>query len=231
MKNRITIALIPVLVLIVGVLILAGFGLVDWSRKIDLGQILNIFTMLILVIITALYAYSTSEQAEASVKMAEEMREQRVMASRPVIIQKAMPEIINDVPLGHFSHFEVYNAGNGPAIELEISLLNKEKSLISAHRETFLMASKSLILGSPYGGRGTPFDLADLDESNYYFVCEYQGIFSRGSKKQTWYQTWLPFRTSGHGRRNISVISGELESREVLENERIDSFSSRSKPR
>ena len=198
-------------------------------KLIDTAQAIQIIISFVLVLITSIYVKRTADIAQATKEQAEEMREQRVMSTRPVIIQKAMSEIVNGETQDYFSHFEVYNAGNGPAVELEISLLNKEKSQISAHRETFLRAGESSIRGNPYLP-ATPFDLANLDESNYYIVCEYQGIFSRASKKQTWYQTWLPFRTSKSGR-TIYVISGELEFREVPENERIDAFGSRSKPK
>ncbi len=203
----------------------------DWIQAVS---------MVILVVVTGIYAWRThviskanKKQADASVEMAEEMREQRVMASRPVIIQKAVPETMNNVTLDYFSHFEVYNAGNGPAVELEISLLNKEKSQISAHRETFLRAGESQIpqiCPNPIRP-AMPFDLANLDESNYYIVCEYQGILSHFSK-QTWYQTWLPFEQIKAGKEgNIYVKPGELEFREVAEKDRIDAFGSRSKPK
>ena len=70
MEKRITILLVPVLVLITGIIILAAFGLVDWSSPITLGEVLEISILIILVFITAMYALSASEQANASVKIA-----------------------------------------------------------------------------------------------------------------------------------------------------------------
>jgi hypothetical protein len=61
------------------------------------SDLIQIILMGLLVVITGIYAWrtfsisnGTKKQADASVKMAEEMREQRVIASRPVIIQKAV---------------------------------------------------------------------------------------------------------------------------------------------
>jgi len=184
--------------------------------------------MLALVLVTGLYALSAYRQAGASVTMAKEMREQRVTASRPVIIQKAVVETETEFRTfgskDWFSYFEVYNAGNGPAIEVEISLLNKEKTPIHSQRKTFLRAGEPPIEFSPS-------ELASLEKSTFYLVCEYQSILSQGTRK-TWYQTWLPFETveaSKEGK--IYVKPGELEFYEVSEKERIDAFGSRSKPK
>lgn len=199
-------------------------GAADWAQTL---------LMIGLVLVTALYASSASKQADASVKMAEEMREQTIMSSRPWIIQKAIHEdekqirpIEDSFNPNYFSHFEIYNQGGGPAIELEISLrdkLDREGTGLQSHRETFLMAGKTLEF--------YPADLVSLDESKtYYLACEYQGVLSRSLK--IWYQTLLPFepvKSSKDGK--IYVKAGELEFKEVSEEERIDAFRSRSKPK
>ena len=105
-----------------------------------------------------------------------------------------------------------------------MSLMDREKTSIHSHRETFLRAGDPPIEFSPT-------ELAGLEKSTFYLVCEYQSIFSQGPQP-TWYQTWLPFETiesSEKGR--IYVKPGELEFKEVLEPERIDAFGSRSKPK
>ncbi len=191
----------------------------------DFGQ--TILT-LALVLVTGFYALSAYKQANVSAKMAEEMREQRIMESRPVIIQKAVVETeAKFAAFGSrewFSYFEVYNAGNGPAIEVEISLMNKEQTPIHSHRETFLRAGDPPI-------EFTPSELIDLEKSIFYLVCEYQGILSRGIQT-TWYQTWLPFETiESSTEAKFYVKPGELEFKEVQERERIDVFGSRRKPR
>ena len=240
-KDHLSVLLIPVLVIIVGLSALVCFGVWDWSTKINTGQIFEIIVLAVLVIATIFYAKRTSEIAEATKEQAKEIREQRVMASRPVIIQKAVYKEIGltDDEIqwigiersagSYFSHFEVYNAGNGPAIEVEISLLNKEKILIAneemkpiSWRESFLRASDPAI-------KFRPSNIANLEESiTYYLVCEYQSILSR----ETWYQTWLAFEPAKSSKEDeIFIVAGELEFKEATEKERIDAFSRRSKPK
>ena len=123
-----------------------------------------------------------------------------------------------------FSHFEVYNAGNGPAIEVETSLLNEDKSLRQGHRESFLRAGDPPI-------RFSPVDLFSREESTRYIVSEYQSILFSGSQK-TWYQTWLPFRLAKSSTEDkINIVAGELEFKEVNEKDRIDAFTRGSKPK
>ncbi len=138
--------LIPILIVVLGLPALIIFGFVDLSAKIDLGQVMEIIIFAVLVVVTTIYAERTSSIAKAAKKQAEEMREQRIMASRPVIIQRAVVETETELATfgskDWFSYFEVYNAGNGPAIEVEISLLNKEKTPIHSQRKTFLRADE-----------------------------------------------------------------------------------------
>ena len=188
----------------------------------------------VLVVVTGIYVWrtfaiskSTEKQADASVKMADEMKEQIIMASRPVIIQKAVVETeTKQATFGSkdwFSYFELYNAGTGPAIEVEIALLNKEKIPIHSRRKTFLRADEPPIEFSPS-------ELASLEKSTFYLVCEYQSILSHDPQR-TWYQTWLPFETIESSKEGkIYVKPGELEFKEVLEKERIDAFGRGSNP-
>jgi len=201
-------------------------------------DLLDTIILFILASATIFYALRTSDiaeatrqQADASVKMAEEMRQQTIMSSRPWIIQKAIHEdekkirpIEDSFDPDYFSHFEIYNAGNGPAIELEISLrdrLDKEGTGLHSHREPFLLAGGTLEFH--------PFNMASLDESKvYYLACEYKSVFSRSSN--TWYQTLLPFEPVKSSRDDgIYVKADELEFKEVTEKERIDAFSWRRK--
>lgn len=194
-----------------------------FTDLLSLADGIEILILYGLVLVTAEYAKSAAEQAGASRKMAEEVREQRLMASRPIIIQKAVheKEVWESSTSDYLSHFEIYNAGNGPAMELEISLLNKERDLLGAMRETFLRAGEPPI-------KFRPFNLAGLEESTYYLACEYQPVFSRTTE-----QTWLPFKlvkSSTEGK--VYVAPGELEFKSgVSEKARIDAFSNRSKPK
>ncbi len=208
------------------ILVISAFAViitvaVQGARNIDLIPVFNLILLAGLIAVTAIYAYSTLQIARHTREQAKEVREQRIMASRPVIIQKAVHE--GSTPY-YFAHFEVYNTDNGPAIELEISVLDKERTPIHSHRESFLRADDSI--------KFRPF-APHLNESTiYYLTCEYQSIFSRGAE-QTWYQTWLPFevvKSSKVGK--IYVKAGELSFEDgVTENERIDAFRSREKPK
>ncbi len=219
---------VAVILLVAGLISLKVYNVLDVSTKINTAQMIEIIILFALVLVTAIYVKRTSDIADATKQQAKEMREQRVMSSRPVIIQKAVivdeTEFATEAYCDWFSYFEVYNAGNGPAIEVEISLLNKEKTPIHSQRKTFLRAGEPPIEFSPS-------ELASLEKSTFYLVCEYQSILSHGPQP-TWYQTWLPFETiesSEAGK--IYVKPGELEFKEVSERERIDAFGSRRKPK
>jgi len=192
------------------------------SHEIDPKDWVLIFLTLGLVMVTVLYALVAFRQANANVKMVEEMREQRIISSRPVLIQKAVVETETKLrtfgSLDWFSHFEIYNAGNGPAIEVVISLLDRGKTPIHSERKSFLRSGESPIVFSPT-------ELTNLEKSTYYLVTEYKSVLA-GASQPTWYQTRLPFETINASREGkIYVKPGELEFKEVLENERIDVFS------
>jgi len=159
-------------------------------------------------------AEATREQAEASVKMAEEMREQRIMTSRPIIIQKDVYEERAEEGrlVEFFSHFEVYNEGNGTAIEVEVILLDQWKKPQDGKREGFLRAGESPM-------KFHPTLPPSLQGTTFYIVSEYQGIPSH-SPQPIWYQTWLPCNLSISGK----VIRGKLEFHEVSEENRIGIF-------
>jgi hypothetical protein len=220
------------------IIAISVFGVIN----INLAPVFTLVLYAGLIVVTMVYAYYTMEvaeatqrqaeatrqQADASVKMAEEMKEQRIMESRPVIIQKAIAETETKFATfgskDWFSHFEVFNAGKGSAIEVEISLLNKQKDSIHSQRKTFLRAGEPPIEFSPD-------ELITLEKTKYYLICEYQSIFSR-APQPTWYQTCLPFETiESNTLGKIYVKPGELEFKEVTEKERIDAFQTRSKPK
>jgi hypothetical protein len=196
----------------------------------DLVALFNLVLLAGLIAVTTIYAYSTIRIARDTKRQADEIREQRLMASRPMIIQRSVRKEGPTVPgpgirSDYFPHFEIYNAGNGPAIELEFSLLNKERDTLHCKRESFLRAGDTPI-------EFRPINLANLEESTtYHLACEYQGIFSAASE-QAWYQTWLPFevmKSSIQG--EVFVTPGELEFKEVSQKDRINCFSNVGKPK
>jgi hypothetical protein len=181
------------------------------------SDVIQIVLMGLLVVVTGIYAWrthiiskATREQAEASVRMAEEMRQQTIMASRPVIIQKAVPLQFIDEDTGTSDKFQIYNAGNGPAIELEIFLLDKDRKLLQGQMETFLRAGDTI-------KDFYPTALSEHVNSDCYLLCRYQSIQSFGTKP-SWYQTWLPFKpVKSKSRDYIYIQSGKLEFEEIFE--------------
>ncbi len=185
-----------------------AIGVILAGKWIDTAQAIQIIISFVLVLVTAIYVKRTSDIVRETRNQAQEMREQRIMASRPVIIQKAIPtEVIGS---GFSDRFEVYNAGNGPAIELEILLLDKEENLIQEQRVTFLRASDTPVEFYPSG-------LDSRLNSDCYLLCRYQSILSLGAKP-SWYQTRLPFKpVKSQSRDYIYVEPGKLEFEEVFE--------------
>ena len=194
--------------------------------KIAPAEWAQVFILLGLVGVTGYYALSANKQANASIKMAEEMKEQRVVASRPLIVQKALyyKDIWEGSTRDYLSHFEISKVGRSPAIELEISFMDAEGRKHSI-RQTFLRPDDPPI-------KFRPSNIASLPESKtYYIISEYGSIYPTETQKQ-WYQTRLPFKTSKSSKEGaIYVVAGELEFLEVSEKERIDAFTSGSKPK
>ncbi len=193
------------------------------------SDVIQIVLMGLLVVVTGIYAWRThviskasAKQAEATVRMAEEMRQQR----RPMIVltvvhKKDVYESTSDL----FVRFEITNVGMTPAIEIETSLMVDKRDYRHSERETHLTNDRPPIHFRPQNMRG-------LDESTvYYIVSEYQSGFS-ASENRTIYQTWLPFKVSRSATEGeLYVVAGELHFKEVSEKERIDAFISGSKPK
>jgi len=191
------------------------------------GELIQVILMGLLVVVTGVYAWRTFAISKATKKQAQEMREQRVMASRPLLIQKSVHEkdIWEGSTKDYFSHFEISNVGNTPAIEVESSLMDNEGNRPHSIRQTYLRNDDSPI-------KFRPANIVNLEETKtYYLVSEYQNIFSYGLQKPL-YQTRLPFKISKSVQKGkIYTIAGELEFKEATEKERIDAFSRRSKPK
>jgi hypothetical protein len=204
-----------------------------------------------LVLITAIYAWSTEKmaqatkiQADASVKLAEQTKEQHVITTRPWIIQKSQQQMAigSTIITDYFSHFEIYNAGNTPAIELEIFLLNEEKNYIFAERVSYLRTGESPIklLPSKFDKVQTLPDIEPpivlipkvlfLRDKTTYLVSQYQSVVSY-KRQPEWYQTWLPFESTKASKDGeIYIKPGELEFKVVDVTTRINVFSE-SKPK
>lgn len=168
-----------------------------------------------LVCVTGLYAYlisrtveiakqsveAANKQAEASKKMAEEAKEARLATSAPILLAKTALEL----PHGRcFSHFIVWNAGNGTAIEVIISILNEKKQRIEGSRVPSLRAGEETTF--------RPSDLTKLEEMKCYLVASYMDI-SHLTGEKVFNQTWLPFiiqKARGKDLKIRDVDLGEL---------------------
>jgi hypothetical protein len=157
----------------------------------------------------------------------EETKSELVMASRPLLVARAVvhekattyehdtssapvgTKTSDDRPLtSHFSHFELFNAGNSAALGLEISLVNEEKNVMQSESLGFLRNNEQALSFVP---------IKLKTQKTYQLVCEYDSIRSR--ERKIWYQTWLPFTTAeGTTKNTINVKVGELDFKEVPAN-------------
>ena len=201
-KGKRPIGVLPIILLILGLLFVVF--LTYRARELEAANWAEILLLIGLVTITAVYA-------NASVKMAEEMERQTIMSSRPYIIQKPIHRTDEEGEIWEeFSHFEVYNAGNSPAIRFEILLLDKENRLLEKQTDPlFLRAAESTAF--------RPSSLVTHVGSTCYLLCQYQSVFSGGKGQQICYQTWLPLEPIKLQRGGIIVKSGELKFCEVFE--------------
>ena len=200
--------------------------------------IITLVVTIIFMLITFYYSYTAKKEIE---KKLEGAKAELTMSSRPLLVMRAVdhegtssyeantleePEIEQSGahrPLAsHFSHFELYNAGNSPAIGLEISLMNKDKVVLQSKSVGFLRNNEPAL---PF----VPVKL-DLDQT-HYLVSEYESIRSRARQNPIWYQTWLPFLPLKCTDKNmINIDVGELDFKEASQAERIDAFPTKQKP-
>ncbi|MFC2051907.1 tyrosine-type recombinase/integrase [Chloroflexota bacterium] len=100
----------------------------------------------------------------------------------------------------YHSHFVVMNEGRGPAIEIEMALLNNRQEWLDTYRETILRANESLEFGP----------VLHRLEGSYYILCQYKHVSSQDEDK-VWAQTWLPFKlTKASKEGEVYVSPGEL---------------------
>ena len=179
---------------------------------------MNFVTTLILAGATVTYVVltfnilrSSQKQADAAIRMAE-------LESRPIVIQKAIHQGIDseatqldyitkiDEDPHYFYHFLVINAGKGPAIEINVSILNENKNCILSWERAFLRSGEEEVF--PFGkARDKRQSMSDLEEGiHYHLVCEYKDTLNY------YHQTWMPFKISKAERGNqLYVISDKLE--------------------
>ena len=185
---------------------------------------------LVLVISGLYYSIQSKKQLE---KNLEQTKNEVAMAARPLLVIRAVvheaattyeadtvsapkgAQTSHGRPLtSHFSHFELFNAGNSPAIDLEILLMNEGKAVLQGETLGFLRNNEQALTFVPIK--------LELDKT-YYLVCEYESIRSR--ERKIGYQTWLPFKgVESAEKSKINVNVGELDFKEISITERIKAF-------
>jgi len=120
--------------------------LVLHSREIEPADWAQILLMLGLVVVTGLYAFSAFRQANASVKMAKEMRVQRLSEAQPYLLLRLNLE--KDVLLQWEDYnserrpteypVTIHNAGKGPAINLWAALWHRGKTFFVGDSKGYL---------------------------------------------------------------------------------------------
>jgi hypothetical protein len=200
--------------------------------------IITLIVTIIFMLITFYYSYTAKKELE---KKLEGTKAELTMSSRPLIVMRAVdhegassyeadtpeePKIEQSGAVrpraSHFSHFELYNAGSGPAIDLEISLMSKEKTVLQSQSVGFLRNNEPALSFIPVK--------LDLDQT-YYLVSEYESIRSRARENPVWYQTWLPFLPlKCADKKMINVNVGDLDFKEASLEQRINAFPTAQKP-
>src|SRR4030042_2055500 len=111
-------------------------------------DLIQAISMVVLVIITGIYAWgtyviskATKEQAEASVKMAEEMKEQRLSEAQPYLLLRLKDRLVqwDGISPDYTFTITIINAGKGPAIDLYTALWNKGEKRYVPHSQNYLI--------------------------------------------------------------------------------------------
>ena len=123
---------LPVIIVGIGFLYIIALAF-HYSEEIGISDRIQILLMFGLVAVTIFYAWSASRQADASVEMAEEMREQRYDSVRPVIDIERHAEAeerlgegfaAKEEDLSHGLWCILRNIGVGPATDVYSFLIN-----------------------------------------------------------------------------------------------------------
>lgn len=208
-KNEIRITTICLIGFILIVIALRLISQLNTAQAIEIILTFSLFAVtLFYVKRTAEIANATKQQVQSTATMIQEQMEQR----RPIITQEVkQPEVYMNIlysteklPSVITDSFIVRNVGNGPAIELEMMVLDKEKKLQESERKTILGTDEK-----PYEHK--PNILNSQLATKCYFVCRYRSVIP-SEKAQVWYETWLPFtpKLSQNGNL-IYMIVEELE--------------------
>ena len=137
LRKGFTRKLVALIVLCLGVLFLVYLS--HNLYVIEPADLVQIMLMFALVTVTVLSTVSAHRQADASVKMAEEMKEQRLSEAKPYLLLRLKDEAIqweeveNKRPPNEFG-IEIRNEGKGPAINVWAALWDARKTFFGDSR-------------------------------------------------------------------------------------------------
>lgn len=136
------------------------------ASALVLAAFLTFLATVILAVVTAFYAGSARRQAKASVRMAEEMRRQRLSVSQPVLVPR--PLEVSPQASQHNVRLMVANVGNGPAIQVKRtvshpSLKAKEHTQEWAVLPVNEERDMSFVLGTPVAAADGVLQVSWLD--------------------------------------------------------------------
>ena len=110
-------------------LIITGFAIWKASSLEKYGGVVQAWVTVVLVLVTAAYAYNVKRQTDANVEMAKEMRKQRKSSTLPIIDLKYIPDSIQTFnctsegnPLESLFNSSIRNIGIGPAIDVYLAV-------------------------------------------------------------------------------------------------------------
>jgi len=172
----------------------------------------SVVVTVVLVCITAYYALETRRIARAAVEQAQELRQQRISASQPVV----WPMIVE---------WEIYrlevvfeNIGNGPALDIDIYVGRGEEPMLgdSEHiRYSYMVAQEKkkenfLMLQNPiqdsYGQPSPDMETLAHITGKYTLLVEWRDLYKSGP----FFQAKLPFSLEIDSDNKLYAKEGEV---------------------
>ena len=157
-------------------------------------QWVNVIILAVLAVITAYYAFETRTIARAAAEQAQELKQQRISASQPVL----WPMIWGWS--GNKLEVICENIGNGPALDIDIYLGRGEDPIISdcehkwcsyiiaGERETHSFLTHILEYG-PLGAKPLDSSIINKLAGRYTLLAEWRDLYKSGP----FFQAKLPF--------------------------------------
>jgi len=126
-------------------------NLLEWLN--DNSGAVQAIAVVVLVVVTSLYWWAARQQAKASVKMAQEMRDQRLAEDQPYILLELLAQQweTNEIPLAEPKgrtiadlwpqtvKLQFTNVGRGPAKHVEVRLLHPKVVFWRSHKDRLLL--------------------------------------------------------------------------------------------